>query len=143
MTAIDFDSDLGKRVLGQLESEGIVWLTTVSPSGQPQPSPVWFLWRDGKILVLSEPSSPKVRNIRQNPNVAVSFNTDPNGAEVSILQCTAALEADLKTAEDAETFADYEEKYREGIKQLNLTAESMLTQYSQLIVITPTRLRAW
>jgi PPOX class probable F420-dependent enzyme len=143
MASIDFESDFGKRVLGQLESEQVAWLTTVSPSGQPQPSPVWFLWRDGTILIFSEPTAPKVRNIGQNAKVSVAFNTDFHGNEVSILQGEARLEADQMTGEDAASFTDYVEKYQGGIDSLSLTPESMLNQYSQLIVITPTRLRGW
>jgi hypothetical protein len=31
---------------GRLKSEPMIWLTTVTPSGQPQSTPVWFLWQD-------------------------------------------------------------------------------------------------
>jgi hypothetical protein len=30
---------------GRLRAEPIIWLTTVTRSGQPQSTPVWFLWR--------------------------------------------------------------------------------------------------
>jgi len=143
MTAIDFESELGKRVLGQLETEQVAWLTTVSPSGQPQPSPVWFLWRDEHILIFSEPTAPKVRNISHNAKVSVAFNTDFHGNHVSIFQGEAVLDAEQKSGKDATSFADYVEKYAGGIESLNLTPESMLEQYSQLIVIIPTRLRGW
>lgn len=143
MTAIDFENDLGKRVLGQLESEQVAWLTTVSPTGKPQPSPVWFLWRNGQILVFSEPTAPKVRNISHNPKISLAFNTDFHGGQVSIFQGDAALVEDQQTGKDADSFPDYVEKYKDGIESLKLTPESMLDQYSQLIVITPTHLRGW
>ena len=28
----------------RLRSEPIMWMTTVTPDGRPQPSPIWFLW---------------------------------------------------------------------------------------------------
>jgi PPOX class probable F420-dependent enzyme len=126
MEAIDFGSELGRRVLERLRSEQVAWLTTVSPAGQPQPSPIWFLWRDGEILIFSEPSAPKVRNIRHNSRVSVSFNSDFHGGEVAIFEGRAQLAADQMTGEDAAAHADYVEKYQGGIESLNLTPESML-----------------
>lgn len=143
MPELDFSTEFGQRVLNELQAEQVIWLTTVSPSGQPQPSPVWFLWRDGDVLIFSEPAAPKVRNIRANRKVSLAFNTDPHGERVSILQGEATLSAAQMTADDVGSFGDYVEKYQGGIESLNLTPESMLTQYSQLITITPTRLRGW
>ncbi len=38
---------LGKPLL----EESKAWITTVTAGGQPQSSPVWFLWADGEFLV--------------------------------------------------------------------------------------------
>ena len=35
-------------------TEKIAWLTTVDPDGQPQASPIWFLWDDGEVLLFSD-----------------------------------------------------------------------------------------
>lgn len=140
MSTIDFSTDHGQRALNQLNSEQVVWLTTVSPLGTPVPSPVWFIWRDGEVLIFSERKAPKVRNLTANSKVSLAFNTDPHGSQVTILNGTAALpEGDLVVGD----FADYVEKYAEGIESLGLTPESMLTQYGQLIIVTPEKLRGW
>ena len=143
MPELDFSSEFGQRVLNELQTEQIVWLTTVSPKGLPQPSPVWFIWRDSEVLIFSEPTAPKVRNIGGNSNVALAFNSDQHGNQVTILQGEATLSEAQMTAEEVASFGDYVEKYASGIESLKLTPESMLTQYSQLITIAPTKLRGW
>ena len=69
---LDRSSAFQARVYDQLRHDPIVWLTTVSPTGQPQPSPVWFMW-DGadKIIIYSKPDAPKVRNISGGPIIIV------------------------------------------------------------------------
>ena len=49
---IDPATKAGARAAERLEGELILWLTTVTPEGQPQSSPVWFLWIDGEIPAL-------------------------------------------------------------------------------------------
>lgn len=143
MPEFDVTTEFGQRVLNQLQTEQIVWLTTVSPNGQPQPSPVWFIWRDGELVIFSEPATPKVRNIRANPKVALSFNADFHGNEITILQGRASLRETPASAEDVARFTDYTEKYAGGIESLKLTPESMLAQFSQIITVTPTSFRGW
>ena len=62
--------------------EKIAWLTTVRSDGTPQPTPVWFLWQQGTFLIYSQPEAKKIRNIANEPRVALNLNTDP-GAIVS------------------------------------------------------------
>src|SRR4029453_7250355 len=54
--AIHLSTDFGARVAKRLEEEGIVWLTTTSADGTPQPNPVWFLWNGDNVLIFSEPN---------------------------------------------------------------------------------------
>ncbi len=46
MTILDQGKPAHAAAAGRLQSEPIIWLTTVTPSGQPQSTPVWFLWQD-------------------------------------------------------------------------------------------------
>jgi hypothetical protein len=46
MTILDPDKPKHAAADGRLKSEPMIWLTTVTPSGQPQSTPVWFLWQD-------------------------------------------------------------------------------------------------
>ena len=51
----------------RLETELIGWLTTINPDGQPQSSPIWFLWRDGEVLVYSHVRAPRNAQRRGQP----------------------------------------------------------------------------
>lgn len=59
-----------------LDSTTLGHLATIDPNGRPQVNPVWFLW-DGEYVLLSvKAETAKYRNMRGNPNVAISFS-DP------------------------------------------------------------------
>lgn len=138
--AIDTTTRLGERVAAELEGEAVVWLTTVAPGGTPQPSPVWFLWSGGEILVLSQPGKPKLRNIAANPRVSLNFNSDPAGGRVSIIHGTARVDdAPLTGAE----LAAYTAKYTTAIQRLGYSPEQFLGEYSVPIRIEPRRLRGF
>ena len=39
------------HALERLRTDMIFWLTSVTPAGQPQTFPVWFLWEDGEVRI--------------------------------------------------------------------------------------------
>ena len=140
MTGPDFTTELGQRALERLAAEQVVWLTTVTAKGAPQPSPVWFLWHDDTVLVYSQPHAPKVRAIRQNPQVALSFNTTPTGGNVVIFRGTAelVLPSPLPSTHDA-----FMAKYRPSMQGPEVTEASFDAEYSQLIRVSLIRLRGF
>jgi PPOX class probable F420-dependent enzyme len=122
----------------RLHHETIAWLTTVRRDGTPQPAPVWFLWDGESFLIYSQPEARKVRNIRENPQVAINFNTDEEGGKVAVFWGKAELEVDVPPADQVKA---YLEKYRQGIADIGMTPESMAGEYSLAIRIKPERVR--
>ncbi len=60
-----------------LQSRSMAHLATMGPDGDPQSSPMWFLW-DGEYIKFTHTTNrQKYRNIQHNPHVAVSI-TDPD-----------------------------------------------------------------
>ena len=114
-------------------------LVTMHAAGTPHVAPVWFLWDDGRALVMADRSAVKVRNIRRNSAVALcvctpdhpySFvtiegkaNLTDNGLEDMVRRTCVLYEADERGAEFAE----------------ELLSEERLT----LIVISPGRFISW
>lgn len=47
--------------LDRLDTEPIIWLTTVRRNGQPQTSPVWFLRKRNDMLIYSLPDTARSR----------------------------------------------------------------------------------
>lgn len=139
-SVVDPDTEFGARVAERLDSEQIVWLTTVGQSGTPQPNPVWFLWSDGTVLVFSKPDQAKVRNIRRSPRVSLHFNSTETGGDVVVFTGTAHIEEVAPS--DAETGALLA-KYREGLASLGITGEEFVATYSTPIRVVPDRLRGF
>ena len=129
--------ELSAEVLERLRVDPIVWLTTVGDDGQPQASPVWFLWEDGTFLVYSQPHATKVRNLRANPKVALTLRTDETASSYITFEGTATL-PDGPSGTDVPA---YLEKYGALIAEMGWTVEWMTGEYSQPVRITPTRVR--
>jgi PPOX class probable F420-dependent enzyme len=131
----------GARVAARLRDELIIWLTTVTPGGQPQTSPVWFLWQGGELLVYSRGNTPRVANLASNPLVAASLDGDGEGGDIVSLEGEARI-VTLQTPV-ADVPAAYIEKYARKLAGHGWTMESMLRDYPVTIWIRPTRIRAW
>lgn len=140
MTKPDFTTDLGLRAMRRLETERIVWLTTVNATGVPQPSPVWFVWHDDAVLIYSQPHAPKVRAIRQNETVALNFNATDTGGNVVVFRGVAELVEPSPIPSTVEAFMA---KYRASMNGPEVTVESFDAEYSQLIRVSLTALRGF
>jgi PPOX class probable F420-dependent enzyme len=120
----------------RLRTELVVWLTTVRPDGQPQSSPVWFLWDGRDITLLSMPNADKVRNIRGNPLVALNLDGDRRGGDIVTVEGTAEIVAGGSVG------PAYLEKYEGAIRSLESSGEEFAA-YSQLVRVTPIRVRVY
>ena len=138
---IDPATTTGARAAERLEQELILWLTTVTPDGQPQTSPVWFLWADGEILLYSRADTPRPANVRANARVAASFDGDGDGGDVVSIEGEARIVRERASLADVP--AAYVEKHAEKLAAYGWTMESMLVDYPVEIRIRPTRIRTW
>jgi PPOX class probable F420-dependent enzyme len=137
---LDLDSPAGARADRRLRSEQVLWLTTVRADGQPQSSPVWFLWDGEEFLVFSQPHAQKLRNLAGNPRVAVHLESEGTADEVVTIDGTAAVDPDAPPSDRIE---EYQVKYRDGIQAMGWTPARLARDFSVAIRIRPTRVRAW
>ena len=138
---IDLTTKSGARVAERLQNERVLWLTTVTPNGQPQTSPVWFLWVDDEICLFSRANTPRPQNIRTNPRVAANFDSDGDGGDVVSIEGEARIAREKTAAADVPSA--YVEKYAAKLAASGWTMASMLVDYPVEIRIRPTRIRAW
>lgn len=138
---IDPKTKVGARAAERLDRELILWLTTVTPAGQPQASPVWFLWNDGEILLYSRANTPRPGNIRANPRVAANLDGNGRGGDIVSIEGSARIVRD--TASPADVPPAYADKYAALIAAEGWTLGSFLADYPVEIRIRPTRVRAW
>lgn len=138
---IDLTTEFGRAVKQHLEHQYVIWLTTVDSNLTPQPRPVWFIWENELFLIFSQPQAYKVKHIRENPQVALHFNTDERGDKhVIVFTGEAVIDAEGPPAYENPA---YMKKYKDGILQLGTTPEEFGADYSIAIRIHPTELRGW
>jgi PPOX class probable F420-dependent enzyme len=137
---IDTKTEFGQRVERRLRDEQVIWLVTVRPNGQPEPSPVWFLWDGATFLIYSQPNTVKVKDIAADPRVALHLNSAPSGEDVVILTGEARED---RSAPPVDQNPVYLAKYRQGIQSIGTTPEGMARDFSLPLRITPTKLRGF
>jgi PPOX class probable F420-dependent enzyme len=54
-----------------LSGRHVAVLATVAADGSPMLTPIWYLYRDGRILMRTDKQSVKTRNIERDPRVTV------------------------------------------------------------------------
>jgi PPOX class probable F420-dependent enzyme len=136
----DPDTPRGSRALARLTDEKIIWLTTVRPTGQPQTSPVWFLYADGEFLIYSLPGTARTANLATNPRVALNLDGNGEGGDIVSIEGIARIDP---AAPPSNLVIPYQEKYAGLIAGNGWTPESFAADYPTAIRITPVRSRAW
>jgi PPOX class probable F420-dependent enzyme len=134
--SIEIDPQLQQR----LRDEKTVWLTTVREDGTPQPVPVWYLWDGDTFLIFSQPKAQKLRNIAHNPKVSLNFKHTDDFGEEGIVIIFGEAYVD-KTVPPSNQIEAYLEKYLEGIKDINMTPDSLAAEFSVALRVKPTRVR--
>jgi PPOX class probable F420-dependent enzyme len=138
LKTLDPTTEPGAKALRRLEAELMGWVTTVNPDGQPQSSAIWFLWRDGEVIVYSHKRAPRNDNIETNPRVSFNLNTDPDGDEVVTMEGEARVDLSLPPSSADPAF---QAKHRHMLERYGWTPEWLAENYPVPIVITPTRWR--
>ncbi|MWC00422.1 pyridoxamine 5'-phosphate oxidase family protein [Agromyces seonyuensis] len=140
----DFSRQAHRVAFDLLATEPIAWLTTVRPDGAPAAVPVWFLWDDGDLVVLSRPTARKVRNLEANPHSLLHLNAVADESPVVVIRGTATLEHDAAAAWLEDGGRDFGGKYARELAELyHWTSAEMAAQFSTVIRIAPASLLAW
>jgi PPOX class probable F420-dependent enzyme len=138
---LDESTEFGARAARRLREEIIGWLTTVTPEGQPQPIPVWFLWDGNRsILLYSRPAKRKLANMAANPRV--SLHLDSDGIEADIV----VVWGEMHVSDDplADRVSGYVEKYRDRIAALDWkTPDVYARDFHVPLRIDVTRIHGW
>jgi len=137
---IDQSTEFGARVARHLREEIVVWMTTITRSGAPLPSPVWFLWDGAQGAIVYSRDSARVRNIEANPKVALNFAGNGSGGDIVILSGTAAIDRTLNAADASPV---YIAKYAPHIERLGMNPASFAEEYAVPVRIEFTALRGF
>lgn len=134
----------GETVRARLREEAIIWLTTVSGSGTPQPNPVWFLWQDGTgrdeggFLIYHLRTAARLRTLVERPRVSLNFNSVDGGG---ITVFTGDIEI-LEGHPPAHEVPAYAAKYGPRVADRGGLAEFM-APYSVASRVRPDKVRGF
>ena len=140
MTALDESTPHRAHAAERLRAEEMIWLTTVRADGQPQTSAVWFHWDGKDFLLVSQPTSAKLRNLAGDARVSLNLNGTGYGADLVIVEGEAELVPDYASGPWPEParvdayYAKYERTLREVLKS---SPTEMSGAFSTALRITP------
>lgn len=117
-----------ERAFEKLAQAEACWYSSVRADGRAHLAPVWYVWHNQRIYVVSQPGSVRARNLQTNPAVSVAL---PDPMNVVILEGTARP-APEAAAELQPLFAA---KYNWDI--------STDHDYALIIEMTPHKLMVW
>lgn len=124
----------------RLRSDLIAWLGTTRLDGRPHLVPVWFYWDGQSLLILSQPTTQKVRNLTANPRVTIALDDTKQGQDLVILDGEATL-TELNAQSD--DVAAYLRKYEQSLTEMNWSPEAYLAEYTRVILVRPMRFLEW
>jgi PPOX class probable F420-dependent enzyme len=128
----------GERVARRLREERLIWLTTVSADGTPQPNPVWFLWDGETFLIYSLPDAARIAHIKRNARVSLNLDGNGQGGDIIIITGDARISPEDSPADQNSAYVD---KYKDFIARGFKTPANFAAEYSVPIRITPTKVR--
>ena len=130
-------------VLARLATDQIGWLTTVRADGSPHAVPVWFLWHRDRLLVMSEPRTAKVANVRRGSPALLHLHTRADGNGVVVLSGPAVLSNRTSPQWLPEIREAYTAKYAEAMVAYGMGLEPIAEKFHVVIELVPTDLQAW
>jgi hypothetical protein len=83
------ESDVAVRLLASTIPARLAF---IGPSGHANVAPIWFLWRDSRLVMCTSADSAKVRAIRARPEIAVTIDSETPPYESVRLRGRAELE---------------------------------------------------
>lgn len=104
------------------------WVSTVRPDGRAHLAPMWHVWHQGRIYLVTPENSVKTANITQHPSVSISH---PDPSNVIVIEGEARIANEKKEILQPLFQAKYD---------WNILTD---TQYQTVVEIVPLKLMAW
>ena len=135
---MDTTSAAALRVHRFLETEPVIWLSSIRPDGAPHLVPTWFIWDGETVVIRSKPHARKVRNLAHEPRAMLALGDADDDFDVGLLEARAEV-----IDGDRPLPAAFVAKYRTRMAGLGLTPAEFAVTYSATIRLTPARALGW
>lgn len=134
-------SDLATtRMRRFLETEAVVWLSTVRDDGAPHLVPTWFTWDGASLTVLSKAGACKARNLAREPRAMLALGDVAADFDVAMVEATGEVLADATPSDLPPGFAA---KYGDRIRDLGMDLAGFARSYPLVIRLRPVRALGW
>lgn len=64
-------TSIPNELLPLLDSTAVAFVSTIGAKGEPQTTPIWFVWQDGVVRFSLVEGRQKLRNLRRDPRLSV------------------------------------------------------------------------
>jgi PPOX class probable F420-dependent enzyme len=113
-------------------------LATVDAAGKPRVRPVWYLWRDGAMWILTRLHRHTGRDVADNPAVAVSVASDERPYRAVIVRGTAEI-----LERDEQVMLDIATRYGEEEGREFVRDRAMVEEGRVILKIVPSAVVSW
>ena len=121
-----------------LAGRHVAVLVTLAPGGEPVPTPIWYLYRDGRFYFRTGAEAIKTRNARRDPRVSICIQDERPPYRAIVVRGTAEVsEGSLGLAEEMpQRYLGFLGAlgYRRGVRQQVEQGEEVT------IIVTPTKI---
>jgi general stress protein 26 len=122
------DDPVLARLIDKFATAEACWFSSTRADGRAHLAPIWHVWHEGRIYVVTQATAVRTRNIAHQPAVSLSL---PDPVNVLIIEGTARENAAQKDALNPL----FKEKYKWEFTKDN--------PYNVIIEVTPTKIMAW
>jgi general stress protein 26 len=104
------------------------WFASVRADGRAHLAPIWHVWHDGQVFIVTQGNSVRARNIASNPSVSVAL---PDPLNAVIIEGEAYFSPDAQAALQPLFLAKYD---------WDIVTDHA---YDAVIGVTPHKIMAW
>ena len=129
---------VSKEVAATLSRPIVAILGTTSKAGEPHLTAVWYVYSEGRFLIVTPESSAKVAHIRANPTVELCINAGPVGPCI-----TAHGVATIVGPMTLDLLVTLAERYLGPVAGAKYVAARNPDASSVIVSVEPRRWREW
>ena len=122
------NADILSQIIRRFADNPCSWISTVRPDGRPHATPIWHVWREGQVYIVTRGDAVKTANIRSNPNVVI---THTDARHPIIIEGRASFAPGAEAAIQPLFLTKYD---------WDISSDS---EYDTIIAITPMKIIAW
>ncbi len=122
------DDPILARLVERFAQADACWFSSTRPDGRAHLAPIWHVWHEGRIYVVTLSTSVRARNIVHQPAVSLSL---PDTTNVVIVEGTARVAPEQREALNPLFKAKYNWEFAAD------------NPYRHILEVTPRKIMAW